>query len=275
MQVETGLKPTQVAMPADTNREGVNVTMGDSTRSTASAEPLLADKPVLSDTHEVIGRGSATESHTFTAPKEDDSSVAKLTTGLGGVRPRPTWLTFSLSDSRADPAAPCRWPSRPRSPASKSSRRRSPTASRPSAPRSSTWPTRSPALGLSTRRLSPSSTRRASPTPTRSRRCVPLSFSLSAPPRLLGPRHADPASFRSHADPLEHGPEGPGDGPARRQPGVRVGQARRRQRGAASSGDGQARREQCRPVGSAERPPVSRYRYPDSASRLFRARRLS
>ncbi|GAA5842546.1 hypothetical protein JCM9279_003615 [Rhodotorula babjevae] len=85
MQVETGLTPTSVAMPADAAREGVNVTTGDSTRSTASADPLLADKPVLSDTHEVIGRGATAEAHKFTAPKEDDSSVAKLTTGLGGM----------------------------------------------------------------------------------------------------------------------------------------------------------------------------------------------
>ncbi|KPV75544.1 uncharacterized protein RHOBADRAFT_53511 [Rhodotorula graminis WP1] len=84
MQVETGLAPTQLAAPADPAREGLNVTTGESTRST-SADPLLADKPVLSDTHEVIGRSTGPEAHKFTAPKEDDSSIAKLTTGLGGM----------------------------------------------------------------------------------------------------------------------------------------------------------------------------------------------
>jgi len=96
MQQETGLKPTKVAMPANTAREGVNVTGDSSSSPTSSATmtagtTLAADKPVLSDKHEVTGN---TDEHTLRAPKEDDTGVESLATGLGGVScPSSPWFT--------------------------------------------------------------------------------------------------------------------------------------------------------------------------------------
>ncbi|GAA6048224.1 hypothetical protein JCM3770_006488 [Rhodotorula araucariae] len=87
MEAETGLKPTHVAMPANTAREGIDVT--DSTAPARSA--TLAAKPFASDVPPAQATTTTIEQHTTTAyaqretPSHTDDGVTNITTGLGGM----------------------------------------------------------------------------------------------------------------------------------------------------------------------------------------------